>query len=104
MKKYTNWLGQIKTFKLFKSLEVFPLRKPVKDTCALFTLGLWLLIVPVTPISAQDLQVNLAVPTQVVDNFAVCGEAKSISLTIENIVTDTLTDVTVSLPLLTGFS
>ncbi len=104
MKKYTNWLDLLEVSMLFKSLEIFLRQKSIKDTCALFMLGLCLIIVQAPAVFAQDLQVNITVPTQGVDNFSVCGEAKPISLTIENIITDTLTDVTVSIPLLTGFS
>ena len=47
-------------------------------------LGLLFLLTIAIPLSAQDLQVNLTVPTQGIDNFSVCGEPKPISLTIEN--------------------
>jgi len=104
MKDYKHWLGLIVASKPYKSLTGLLRLKSIKETCGLFILGLWLLLAPITAISAQDLQVNLAVPAQGVDNFSVCGAAKPISLTIENLLTDTLTDVTISIPLLTGFS
>ena len=91
MKDYKNW----QTIRLD--------RRPIKKN-RVGLLGCLLLLTMILPLSAQDLQVNFAVPIQGVDNFSVCGEPKIINLDLENIITDTLTDVTISIPLLTGFS
>ena len=106
MKKYSNWSSRVERTKFLNNLDIYlPRRWTIRQIYKqLFTLGLWLVLTQVNVILAQDLQVNIAVPAQGTDNFSVCGTAKPISLTIENILTDTLTDVTVSVPLLTGFS
>jgi len=104
MKDYTTWLELAETYKLSESLQVLSHSKSISNRCILFTIKLLLCLVVVNPVSAQDLQVTMTVPTQGVDDFSVCGEAETISLDIENIITDTLTDVTISIPLLTGFS
>ncbi len=76
----------------------------ISKTRTFFTSIVLLILTITTPLSAQDLQVNISVPNQGTDAFSVCGIEKPIALTIENIIADTLTNVTVSLPLPVGFS
>jgi len=105
MEKNTDWSSQTVYPQFLKKLVRYTRRRCLsKNVPRVYILGLWLVLTQTMPLFAQDLQVDLSVPAQGVDNFSVCGAAKPISLTIENILTDTLTDVTVSIPLLTGFA
>ncbi|MFK7984355.1 MAG: hypothetical protein AB8G86_30565, partial [Saprospiraceae bacterium] len=105
MKNYRNWSSEVEDTKYSNNLDTCLRRRwSIRHIYKLFTLGLWLVLIQANFLVAQDLQVNIGGIAQGMDNFSVCGTAKQISLTIKNILTDTLTDVTVSIPLLTGFS
>ena len=98
---YTKWLVIGEPTRLAINLET--LSKSLSRTIVVLATIALFMAISINDIVAQDLQVSIGVPNQGTEYFSICGDAESISLSIENVLADTITDVNISIPIPTGF-